>query len=91
MPTMTQTTSTEPAQVTTFKRKLRNLESAFRRLDRGELTGRNADASDRTRWMQYEHLRTLAGSDAVADALDADSNLAARWSRMERRSVGLQA
>lgn len=75
----------------TFKRQLRNLESAYRRFDSGELTGRNCTSSDRYRDAAYRRLADLARTDGVCDALDADSRLAARWNRLERRQVGLPA
>lgn len=73
----------------TFKRRLRNLESSYQRLDSGKLTGRNAAGSDGTRALNYRLLSELARTDEVCDALDADPKLAARWNRMERRQAGL--
>lgn len=78
-------------QTLSFVKKLTNLENAFKRLDRGELTGRNAVASDATRRMRYDELAELARTDAVCDLLDAYAYLAARWNRIERRMVGLPA
>jgi hypothetical protein len=76
--------------VDTFKRELRNTESQYRRMDSGELTGRNADGSaDRLNW-KLNRLRELARTDEVCDALDADDKLAARWNRVERRAAGLK-
>ena len=72
-----------------FARKLRNLEGMYRRLDSGELTGRNSSSSDGTRDMRYAELETLAGLAVVAAMLDADDRLAARWNRLERRHAGL--
>lgn len=79
----------------TFKRKLRNLESAYRRLDRGELNGRNATGSDRTREMHYRELDAALQAELYLDdsplflMLDTEPATAWRWSVMERRSVGL--
>lgn len=78
-----------------FERRLRNLESAWRRLDRGELTGRNAAASDATRAWRYRELRDAVAADARTDQaplcafLDNHPTVAGRWDRIERRSVGL--
>lgn len=80
---------TPTVQQSTFTRKLRNLESAYRRLDGGQLTGRNSDSSDRTRAMQHADLAQLARTDSVCELLDADEKLAARWNRLERRGAGL--
>jgi hypothetical protein len=78
-----------------FTRRLRNLEAMWRRLDRGELTGRNCESSDRTRENTYRALRDAIRADANTDAaplcawLDANPKIAARWDRIERRTVGL--
>jgi hypothetical protein len=78
-----------------FARELRNLESMYRRLDRGELTGRNSTSSDDTRRAKYERLRDAVAADALTEDaplcayLDGNEKLATRWSLMERRSVGL--
>jgi hypothetical protein len=85
----------ETPTVKRFKRELRNLEGMFSRLDSGVLTGRNATSSDDTRRYKYELLRDLVAADAKTDDaplctyLDEHPGLAARWDRVERRSVGL--
>lgn len=79
----------------TFKRKLRNLEASYRRLDRGELNGRNAESSDRTRQMHYRELDDALRAELYDDAsplwlmMETEPKTAQRWSVMERRSVGL--
>lgn len=88
-------TSNPSHEVDSFLRKLRNLESMYRRLDSGELTGRNSDASDAGREHAYCDLANLY-DEACADDdnplpeyLDDNPSVAARWHRMERRCVGL--
>jgi len=76
-------------QTTEFARLLTNLEGSYRRLDSGQLTGRNSTASDDTREMNFQKLAALARTDEVCDALDADEKLARKWNRMERRHAGL--
>lgn len=78
------------AAVETFRRELRNTESQYRRRDSGELTGRNATASDDSLDWKLARLRELARTDEVCDALDADAWLAERWNRVERRAAGLR-
>jgi hypothetical protein len=79
-----------------FVRQLNNLEGMFRRLDSGELTGRNSQSSDDGRRRSYERLRDAVRADAQTDdapictMLDARPKLAAKWTRLERRSVGLK-
>lgn len=81
--------------VDAFTRRLANLESAYRRLDSGQLTGRNSSSSDETRELHYRALRDMIAADAHTDDaplctyLDEHPKLAARWDRLERRSVGL--
>jgi hypothetical protein len=73
-----------------FRDGLRNLEGAYRRLDTGQLTGRNSTASDDGReWAFRELAKLVHEHDEVTDALDANVKLAERWSRMERRHYGL--
>jgi hypothetical protein len=88
-----ETTTTNGGEMTRtaedFARKLRNLEGMYARM--GNLTGRNSDASDGYREMRFNELATMAHTDEVCDALDADEKLARRWNRMERRHAGLPA
>jgi len=76
--------------VDTFKRILRNLESALYRRDSGQLTGRNDSSSQQG---LRGHLRRLhemvLHCDDVADELDSNERLAARYSKAERRVYNL--
>lgn len=80
-----------------FNRRLRNLEAMWRRLDSGQLTGRNSTSSDLTREMVYRELRDAVAADARTDDaplcsyLDANPRVADRFARVERRTVGLPA
>lgn len=86
--TMNAPTATRPGHardVASFKRTLRNAESAHAR--RTTLTGRNAPADPRH---YFATLRAMMLTvDAVAEALDNDPRLAARYARAERRAAGL--
>jgi hypothetical protein len=79
----------------TFKRTVRNFEAVYRRLDRGELTGRNADATEATLEGHYRALKSALDAELYVDdsplfaLLESDERLAARWNRLERRRVGL--
>jgi len=94
---METTTTTERTTMTPeqFTRELRNLEGMFYRLDKGLLTGRNSASSTDTMDYKYRRLRDAVAADARTDDaplcafLDANPRVAARWDRMERRSVGL--
>jgi len=78
-----------------FTRELRNLEGMFYRLDKGLLTGRNSASSSDTMDYKYRRLRDAVAADArtedapLCSFLDDNPKVAARWDRMERRSVGL--
>jgi hypothetical protein len=80
----------------TFTRKLRNLEGMWYRLDKGLLTGRNSASSDADRPAKYRELRDAITADAKTDDaplcafLDANPKIAARWNKIERRTVGLR-
>lgn len=75
----------------TFQRKLRNLESAWRRQDNGELTGRNrSPIPAATRELDAAITADAHTDDApLCTFLDNNPKVAARWSRCERRNVGL--
>ena len=78
-----------------FTRKLKNLEGMYYRLDKGLLTGRNSDSTTATMDFRYRELRDAITADANTDDaplcsyLDGNPKVAARWDRIERRSVGL--
>lgn len=69
-----------------FKRRLTNLEAAWRNRSNWS---RNAAGSQAGAEYRYRLLREMARTDAVCDLLDNNPKLAARWNRMERRMVGL--
>ena len=85
-----------PFTVARFERSVRNAESVYRRLDRGELTGRNSDATDATIRGHVETCRALMKAELHDDDsplfawLDAHPKLAERWDRIERRYYGLR-
>jgi hypothetical protein len=74
-----------------WRKALTSLEGMQRRVAKVGY-GRNAGSTEATMDWRYRQLQQgVLRSDAVCDDLDNDARLAARWSRAERRYVGLPA
>lgn len=80
-----------------FRKHVRAAAGIYGRIDSGQLTGRNSDATDES--LEYHVTRAAQilrdacedDTDAIWDYLDSKrgARLAAAWSRVERRHAGL--
>jgi hypothetical protein len=85
------------SRLDTFRRHVRAAAGIYARTDRGELTGRNSDATaDTLAWHVSAAAELLAAAclddaDPLPEYLDAPrgARLAAAWARVERRHAGL--
>lgn len=84
------------SSVAKFERHVTALAGVYRRMDRGELTGRNSDATERTIDGHYRDAAALLKAELDDEAspiyaeLERRPRLAAKWYALERRYFGLR-
>ena len=77
-----------------FRRHVRAATGIYSRIDKGQLTGRNAKSTDdNLRWHIEEAQLILSAAcisddDPLPEYLDRNTRLAESWRRVERRWVG---
>jgi hypothetical protein len=76
--------SKEMTEMSSTRTYLARMESIYRRVDGGQLTGRNSTSTDRTLDRNWR-LLLAALENGGYEECDADERLAARWARIERR------
>jgi len=83
-------------EIEKFKRHVTAISGIYYRIDKGLLTGRNSDATDRSLEMHVRSAQALITMDAdtvgspLCTYLDNNDRLSKKWNALERRFFGLR-